>query len=204
MRSHKWMWMFAMPAVAFAVFSAVTAAGCGGSPAGMVAATGVEASMFASQEYGFSFRYPQRCTLAAPDQESASSGPALQVVVADPDGEVVGGTALDVFSVEVYKMAPPAGPSALKNHLKDFRNMALSLAGDAGGTRVVAAPSLTDFAGQPALECEYFSAGGKQQTGTLAYLVPKGAYAYWVRLQSSEKTKGTGTLLVTLDTFRFD
>ena len=38
----------------------------------------------------------------------------------------------------------------------------------------------------------------------MAYLVPKGRYAYWVRLQSSKKTKGTGTLLVTLDTFRFD
>jgi hypothetical protein len=160
--------------------------------------------MYGSQQYGFSFRYPQRCTLVTPEKPTASSGQALQVIVADPDGEVVGGRALDVFSVDVYELVPAAGPSALKKNQKEFRNMALSLAGGAGDTHVTAAPSLTKFAGQPALECEYFSPAGKERTGTLAYLVPKGRYAYWVRLQSSEKTKGTGTLLVTLDTFRFD
>jgi hypothetical protein len=198
--------MLRSPVLVFvvAVFSATAAVGCGGNPADMAATTGIEAAMYGSQEYGFSFRYPQRCALVTPERQSAPGGPVLQVIVADPDGGVVKGAALDVFSVEVYKLIPAASPDDLKAHTADFRPMAMELAGSSKGLRIVAEPTLSSLGGEPALAMEYFSGRGETRVGTVAYFIPKGDHVYWVRLQSSSKTKGSSTMVLTLSTFKFD
>lgn len=185
---------------AVAVSSAL--AGCGGKEP-TVAETGVTASQYASHQYGYSFQYPARCTLIKPTPGAADPGLLEQVMVADPKGLVVAGAGLDVFTVSVYGLSPPADPGDVKKHRNEFRSMVLELVGQPTGLRVVAAPTVSALGGQPALETEYFSRVGAQRVGTLAYLVPKGDHLYWVRLQSSSKTQGASTLVVALATFNF-
>jgi hypothetical protein len=178
--------------------------GCGGDAKGMVAATGIDVANYSSQQYGYSFRYPTRCTLIQPTPDAASDpGLAEQVLVADPSGMVVDGAALDAFSVSVFGLSRSAGPTAVEKHKAEFERIALGLVGRPSGLRVVAPPSVASLGGQPAISTEYFSRIGAERVGTVAYLVPRGEDLFWVRLQSSRKTKGSSTLVVALSTFKF-
>jgi hypothetical protein len=188
--------------VALAVTSVIVVVGCGGSePA--ATAPGVTASVYSSQ-YGYSFQFPTRCMLVKPTPKASDPGLAEQVFVADPAGMLLDGAALDVFSVAVYRLSPSAGQGDLKSHAAEFKRMAMGLAGRPSGLRVVADPAPSSVGGEPALDMEYFSGKDKARVGTVAYFVPKGDYAYWIRLQSSRVTKGSSTLVMALSTFKFE
>jgi hypothetical protein len=181
----------------------VGAAGCGNTKDSIVG-TGIETSTFSSREFGYNFRYPLRAVLVSPTPAAGTApGIVQQVIVADPAGKVVRGTALDVFTVSVYELRPAAGPGDLAAHESDFAQMAVRLIGRPAGFRMVRAPGVSTFARQPAIACEYFYRVGKERLGTLAYFVPKGSRGYWIRLQSSRETMDSSPMIVTLSSFWF-
>ena len=184
--------------------AAADASGCGNTKDSIVG-TGIVTSTFSSRRLGYSFRYPERCVYMSPTPAAGTSpGLVQQVIVADPSGMVVKGTALDAFTVEVYRLRPAAAPGDVAAHKREFEQKTMSLIGRPTGFAMARAPDVAAFAGQAAIECEYFFHVRGERVGMLAYLVPKGRYAYWIRLQSSRKTMGTSPMVVTLASFAFD
>lgn len=199
---RRWCCLLVLLAIAMAV-AAVTS-GCGNTKDSIVG-TGIKTSTFSSRRLGYSFRYPERCMYLSPTPAAGTaSGLLQQVIVADPSGMVVKGTALDAFTVDVYELRPAASSGDLVAHKRDFEQMAVRLIGRPAGFDLARAPEVARFAGRPAIECEYFYRVEGERVGMLAYFVPKGGYAYWIRLQSSRKTMGDSPMVVTLASFAFD
>jgi hypothetical protein len=184
-----------------AVGATLGLAACGGP---LVAATGVETEGCINNQWNYTFRFPTRCILSTPPIKSSDRGLVFQQSVADPTLAVVGGTALDVFSIQIYRMSKMSRAGDLKSRRREFEAMASQIVGKPAKLSMTSGFALDSLGGKPALSLQYRFMTDQQPVVVAAYLVPVGRYAYWISAQSTVRTAAHTTLGVTLSTFEFE
>jgi hypothetical protein len=197
-------WVMLAAVVVLAAAAPLLLAGCGGSSPSIMT-SGVPATLFSSEQWGFSLKYPARCVQSTPAvDQKATPGLEFRLFVADPEGTVVDGKALDVFSVDVYRMTKAAGPADLKKHRKDFEAMAQEIIGKPPALQVITPFAIAAIGGRPALKVEYGYKSGATPMVVAGYLVPKRDLLYWISAQASPKTAGGSDMGMTVSSFTFD
>jgi len=176
-----------------------------GDVANSVVGTGVVTTGFSSLQWGFSFRYPDRCVRSVLlEGDPRPVGTLFRVVVADPKGKIVRGRALDAFAVVVQEMSHSASPGDLRRYQADFQVIGEELIGEPDGLRMIRPWRLEELGGRQALVIDYGCEVAGQAVVTRAYLVPINNRVYWVTAQASDETSQATDMGVTIDSFSFD
>jgi hypothetical protein len=143
-----------------------------------------------SKKYGLAVRYPLGWVSAAHEVKAGDkAGSALlSVSWANPKGKVVGGGFVDTLHVSVYAMSKPVRPSDVAHHKGDFKAIVDGLIKGLPGFAVSDPFKPITVNGTKGFQITYAYSVQGTRVGAMSYLLPRGAYAYWVTGQSSEAT----------------
>jgi hypothetical protein len=163
------------------------------SPSGSPSAAPVSAfGLASSAKYGFTIRYPLRWLSAV---HAAKPGDKVVTTLlsmswANPEGATVGGGLgyIDSLQVSVYAMSKRVGARDVTTHRPAFVAITASLLKGLPGLKITDPITPLTLNGTPGLQVTYTYTAEGTRVGAMSYLLPKGAYGYWVTGQSSKAT----------------
>jgi hypothetical protein len=146
----------------------------------------------ASAKYRFSIRYPLRWISAV---HAAKPGDKVVTTLlswswADPKGATVGGGLgyVDTLHVSVYALSKPVGAHDVATHKAAFVAITAGMLKGLPGLKITDPIAPITLNGVPGLQVTYSYTTEGTRIGAMSYLLPKGAYGYWVTGQSSAAT----------------
>ena len=143
-----------------------------------------------SKKYGLTLRYPLGWVSATHEIKAGDkAGTALlSLTWADPKGKVIGGRLVDTLQVSVYAMSKPVRPADLTRHKRDFKAIVDGMIRGLPDIAVSDPFKPIALNGTKGFQITYAYSVHGTHVGAMSYLLPRGAYAYWITGQSSAAT----------------